>query len=70
MVNNSFYDIIIVGAKAAGSSLAVMLGERGYNILLLDRSRFPSVVAESFVEKAKNQKILNEEQAAACSTIG
>ena len=69
MVNNSFYDIIIVGAKAAGSSLAVMLGERGYNILLLDRSRFLSVVAESFVEKAKNQKILNEEEAAACSTI-
>ena len=70
MVNNSFYDIIIVGAKAAGSYLAVMLGERGYNILLLDRSRFLSIVAESFVEKAKNQKILNEEQAAACSTIG
>ena len=42
MVNNSFYDIIIVGAKAAGSSLVVMLGERGYNILLLDRLRFSS----------------------------
>ena len=42
MVNNSFYDIIIVGAKAAGSSFAVMLGERGYNILILDRSRFSS----------------------------
>jgi flavin-dependent dehydrogenase len=36
------FDIIIVGARIAGSILAVLLAQRGYNILLIDRARFPS----------------------------
>ncbi|SDN47976.1 Dehydrogenase (flavoprotein) [Fictibacillus solisalsi] len=32
------YDLIIVGARCAGSSLAIFLGRLGYNILLVDRA--------------------------------
>jgi flavin-dependent dehydrogenase len=36
------YDVIIVGARVAGSSLARLLAKRGARILLVDRARFPS----------------------------
>lgn len=36
------YDVIIVGARVAGASLAARLGARGLAVLLLDRARFPS----------------------------
>ncbi len=36
------YDVIIVGARVAGSILATLLGEAGHRVLLLDRSTFPS----------------------------
>jgi flavin-dependent dehydrogenase len=36
------YDVIIVGARVAGASLALLLGERGHRVLMVDRDRFPS----------------------------
>ncbi|MFP3855084.1 MAG: NAD(P)/FAD-dependent oxidoreductase [Anaerolineales bacterium] len=36
------YDVIIVGARIAGSVLASHLGDRGHRVLLLDRDTFPS----------------------------
>jgi 2-polyprenyl-6-methoxyphenol hydroxylase-like FAD-dependent oxidoreductase len=36
------YDALIVGARVAGSTLAALLGEAGYRVLLIDRARFPS----------------------------
>lgn len=36
------YDIIVVGARVAGSSLAYLLAKEGYKVLLLDRGTFPS----------------------------
>lgn len=36
------YDIIIIGARIAGSVLASRLGDLGQRVLLLDRSTFPS----------------------------
>lgn len=36
------YDVIIVGARIAGSTLAYELSKKGYDILLLERSTFPS----------------------------
>ena len=42
-MNKTFnYDIIIIGARVAGSTLAAILGQKGYNVLLLDRATFPS----------------------------
>lgn len=36
------YDAIIVGARCAGSPLAMLLARKGYRVLLLDKSTFPS----------------------------
>jgi flavin-dependent dehydrogenase len=36
------YDVIVVGARAAGASTALLLGRRGHRVLMVDRARFPS----------------------------
>jgi flavin-dependent dehydrogenase len=36
------YDAIVVGARCAGSPLAMLLARRGYRVLLVDRATFPS----------------------------
>lgn len=36
------YDVIVVGARIAGSSLAYELSKSGYEVLLVDKSVFPS----------------------------
>lgn len=36
------YDVLIVGARVAGASLALLLGQRGHRVLLVDRDAFPS----------------------------
>ncbi len=36
------YDAIIVGARCAGSTTAMLLARRGYKVLLVDRAGFPS----------------------------
>jgi 2-polyprenyl-6-methoxyphenol hydroxylase-like FAD-dependent oxidoreductase len=35
-------DAIVVGARCAGSTLAVSLAERGWDVTLIDRDTFPS----------------------------
>src|SRR4029450_11101411 len=35
-------DAVIVGARCAGSTLAIALAERGWDVLLVDRDTFPS----------------------------
>ena len=36
------YDAIVVGARCAGSPTAMLLARKGYNVLLVDKSSFPS----------------------------
>jgi flavin-dependent dehydrogenase len=36
------FDVIIVGARCAGSPLAMLLARRGYRVLVVDKTRFPS----------------------------
>ena len=36
------YDAVVVGARVAGSSLAILLGRQGRRVLLVDRDGFPS----------------------------
>ncbi|HEU5244348.1 MAG TPA: NAD(P)/FAD-dependent oxidoreductase [Gaiellaceae bacterium] len=36
------YDVIIVGARAAGSPTAMLLAQKGHHVLLVDRATFPS----------------------------
>jgi geranylgeranyl reductase family protein len=41
MASEHRYDVVIVGAGPAGSSLAILLRQRGLAVLLLERGRFP-----------------------------
>ena len=41
------YDAIVVGGRCAGAPTAMLLGRKGYKVLLLDRSTFPSDLRES-----------------------
>ncbi len=36
------HDVVVVGARCAGASTALLLARAGYRVLLLDRARFPS----------------------------
>ena len=36
------YDAIVVGARCAGASTAMLLARRGHRVLLVDRAKFPS----------------------------
>src|SRR5215813_13879415 len=48
------YDVIVIGARCAGSPVALLLARKGYKVLLVDRSVFPSDMAFSnhFVHQA------------------
>jgi flavin-dependent dehydrogenase len=43
------FDVIVVGARCAGSPLAVMLAGRGLRVCLLDKARFPSETLSTHV---------------------
>ena len=36
------YDVIVIGARVAGSPTAMLLARKGYKVLLVDRASFPS----------------------------
>jgi flavin-dependent dehydrogenase len=36
------YDVIVVGARCAGSPTAIRLARKGYNVVVVDRATFPS----------------------------
>ena len=40
--DNARYDVIIVGTRVGGAILGSLLGEKGYTVLALDRTHFPS----------------------------
>lgn len=41
------YDVIVVGARCAGASTALLLARRGYRVVLVDKSTFPSELVMS-----------------------
>lgn len=40
------YDAIIVGARCAGAATGMLLARKGYKVLLVDKSAFPSDVPQ------------------------
>lgn len=47
------YDVIVVGARVAGSPLAMLLARRGYDVLVVDRATFPSdTVSSHFMQQS------------------
>src|SRR5215213_7038852 len=72
----AMYDAIVVGARCAGSPTAMLLARKGYRVLLVDRSTFPSDMAMSThliwqagVERLKRWGLLDELQASGCPPL-
>jgi flavin-dependent dehydrogenase len=42
ILGGNMYDAIVVGARCAGSPTAMLLAQKGYNVLLVDKASFPS----------------------------
>src|SRR4051812_8980617 len=45
MTSHSDFDAIVVGARVAGASTAMLLARQGHRVLLVDRARLPSEIA-------------------------
>lgn len=54
------FDVVIVGARCAGSPLAILLARLGLRVCLLDRSRFPSETPSTHVIQPHGVQILDE----------
>jgi len=70
------YDAVVVGARCAGSSTALLLARKGYKVLLVDRSAFPSDLAfsthyihQSGIARLKRWGILDRVVASNCPPI-
>jgi geranylgeranyl reductase family protein len=57
---NHTYDVLIVGAGPAGSTLGYLLAERGLDVLVMDKSYFPRPKLCGGVVTWKTRKILEE----------
>jgi glycine/D-amino acid oxidase-like deaminating enzyme len=42
------YDVIVVGARCAGSPTAMLLARKGYRVLLIDKAAFPSDIVNGY----------------------
>jgi flavin-dependent dehydrogenase len=70
------YDVIIVGARCAGSPTAALLAGKGYKVLLLDRATFPSdmpfsthYVHQTGAARLKRWGLLHKLAATGCPAI-
>ncbi|HEX7736856.1 MAG TPA: NAD(P)/FAD-dependent oxidoreductase [Ktedonobacteraceae bacterium] len=69
------YDIIVVGARCAGSPTAMLLARRGYRVLLLDKATFPGDVPRGHyihqpgVARLKRWGLLDQLRASNCPPI-
>jgi flavin-dependent dehydrogenase len=71
----SKYDVIVVGARCAGSPTAMLLAHKGYRVLLVDRATFPSdtmsthIIHPPGVAALKRWNLLDRLQATGCPPI-
>jgi menaquinone-9 beta-reductase len=54
------FDVVVVGARCAGSPLALMLARRGLSICLIDRAQFPSETPSTHVIQRCGVRVLDE----------
>lgn len=60
-MSTTHYDVIIVGGRLAGSTLAARLGQQGLRVLLLERAKMPSLPgASSPIIYASTMELLDE----------
>ena len=54
------FDVVVVGARCAGSPLATMLARRGLKVCVLDRARFPSETPSTHMIQPCGAGVLDE----------
>ncbi len=70
------YDVIVVGARVAGSPTAMLLARKGYRVLAVDRARFPSdtlsthIIHAPGVAALQRWGLLDAVAASGCPPIG
>lgn len=70
------YDAIVVGARCAGASTAMLLARKGYRVLLVDKAAFPSdtlsthYIHQPGVAKLHRWGLLEKVAASGCPPIG
>lgn len=57
---NLDYDVIVVGARVAGSLVAALIGDAGHHVLVLDRARFPSDTLSTHFFRAPTFRALGQ----------
>ena len=73
---NRTYDVIVVGARCAGSPTAMLLARKGYRVLAVDRATFPSDTVSTHlihppgVETLRRWGLLDRLVATGCPPIG
>jgi 2-polyprenyl-6-methoxyphenol hydroxylase-like FAD-dependent oxidoreductase len=69
------YDVIVVGARCAGSPSAMLLARKGYRVLLVDKANFPSdtisthIVWPAGIARLKRWGLLEKIVASNCPAI-
>src|SRR6266496_3526472 len=72
----AMYDVIVVGARCAGSPTAMLLARNGYKVLLVDKATFPSdtmsthVIHHPGVARLQRWSLLDKVPASNCPPIG
>ena len=70
------YDVIVVGARVAGSPTAMLLARKGYRVLVVDRATFPSdtlsthIIHAPGVAALQRWGLLDAVAASGCPPIG
>lgn len=54
----SRYDVIVIGARCAGSPTAMLLARAGHRVLLVDKAKFPSDIARLFFIRQRGVALL------------
>lgn len=54
------YDVVVVGARCAGSPLATLLARKGLRVLLVDKAEFPSDTPSTHIVQPCGVQILDE----------
>src|ERR1700694_4912273 len=60
MTSSPGYDVLVVGARAAGASLGLLLAKQGRRVLMVDRDEFPSDTMSTHVMNPMNVAYLRE----------
>ena len=58
-MGNNEYDAIVVGARCAGSPTAMLLARKGYKVLMVDRTTFPSDTVSTHIVHPQGVAALN-----------